>query len=149
MIFIFSMSAMDGTNSENLSVGVSEEVVSVTVPHYQTLPRMQQERILDTTNFIVRKTGHVSEYALLGVLALLVLSSYKKTLFSRALISLMICALYAASDEFHQIYTSGRTPLFTDVLIDIAGSAAGIFILLNLMNRKKQYDQPHIQRSIV
>jgi Predicted integral membrane protein len=149
MLFIFSMSAMDGTNSERLSFGVSEKVIAVTVPNYQTLPEAQQEKILDTTNFAVRKTRHVSEYALLGVLALLVLLNYKKIILSQALISLAICALYAASDEFHQTFTLGRSPLFTDTLIDIGGSAAGILILLIFAVRKQQRTETGIQHSTV
>jgi Predicted integral membrane protein len=132
------MSAMDGADSENLSVGISEKVVAATVPHYQALPKTQQMKILDTANFTVRKTAHAAEYAFLGVLALLVLLSYKKPLLSQALISLMICAVYAASDEIHQIFTFGRTPLFTDSLIDICGSTAGILILVAIAKRKKR-----------
>lgn len=136
MFFIFSMSAMDGTNSESLSVGISEKVVKVAVQNYQTLPKTQKMRILDEANFTVRKTAHVTEYAILGVFALLVLLNYKKTLLSQSLISLLVCAIFAASDEFHQIFTVGRTPLITDSLIDISGSIVGIFILWAIVKRR-------------
>jgi VanZ family protein len=37
---------------------------------------------------------------------------------------------YAASDEFHQVFVSGRSPLIVDVLIDTCGALAGILLLL-------------------
>jgi VanZ family protein len=37
--------------------------------------------------------------------------------------------LYAASDEFHQIYVPTRTPLFSDVIIDTCGGLIGLLAL--------------------
>ena len=42
------------------------------------------------------------------------------------LIGIIGCLLYASSDEFHQIFVSGRTASVKDVLIDTCGSIVGI-----------------------
>ena len=41
-------------------------------------------------------------------------------------LALSIVFLYAASDEFHQIFVPTRTPLVSDVFIDTAGGAIGL-----------------------
>ena len=46
-----------------------------------------------------------------------------------ARLALLIVALYAASDEFHQMFVPERTAHVTDVLIDTAGGATGLFAL--------------------
>ena len=138
MAIIFSMSAMNGTTSEGLSGGITEKVVKVCVSQYNALPRVKQISILQNVNFAVRKTAHVLEYAVLGVLALLVLLRYRRSIRFQVLVSVLICAAYAASDEMHQIFISGRTPLATDVLIDTGGSVLGIVLLVMLVRRKKR-----------
>lgn len=47
-----------------------------------------------------------------------------------ALVPWAASALYAATDEFHQMFVPGRACLATDVLIDSAGAAVGIALLL-------------------
>ena len=76
---------------------------------------------------LVRKAGHVTEYMILGILTCA--SLRRLTLKKAALIALAICVLYASSDEFHQIFVSGRGPAVTDVLLDSAASAIGICII--------------------
>ena len=38
--------------------------------------------------------------------------------------------LYAASDEFHQLFVPGRSGQITDVLIDSGGLLAGILLVV-------------------
>jgi VanZ family protein len=42
----------------------------------------------------------------------------------------LIAILYAATDEFHQSFTPGRTPRVTDVMIDAAGAAMGMVVAI-------------------
>lgn len=91
---------------------------------------------LDLLNHYVRKLGHVSEYALLAALL------HRAFLSARAnspdgrsrwahravLPVLAVVALYAASDEFHQVFVAGRTPSVWDVLLDITGGAGGLLL---------------------
>ncbi|MCL5994782.1 MAG: VanZ family protein, partial [Chloroflexi bacterium] len=45
-----------------------------------------------------------------------------------ALVCLAVLVLYGLSDEYHQSFTAGRTPLFTDVLFDSTGGLIGLLI---------------------
>ena len=141
MALIFSFSAMAAPASDELSGGVAQKVIKIVAPGFGSFSGDEQAEFFYTINYGIRKIAHASEYAVLGILALLVLLSYKKTLRFQVLAALLLCAAYAASDEAHQILVSGRSPQVTDVLIDTAGAAIGIAILLlfrRLFIRRKQ-----------
>ena len=75
-------------------------------------------------HLLVRKAGHVSEYAVLAVLVYraLVHTLLAGRAFASAALVLATCALYAASDEFHQSFVPSRTASPRDVMIDISGA---------------------------
>lgn len=52
-------------------------------------------------------------------------SSETKTL-KKIGLGLMICMLYACSDEAHQLFVAGRSGQLKDVMIDISGSTLGM-----------------------
>jgi VanZ family protein len=89
---------------------------------------------LDAIQTIIRKLGHVTEYAILAALLWRALrgatrwSANLSILFATVWIA---CALFAASDEFHQSYVPSRTPSFHDVMIDICGAFLGLLIVLS------------------
>ena len=79
---------------------------------------------------LVRKAGHVSEYA---VLAALFYRAVANTLlqgraFASAVLVLIACATYAASDEFHQSFIPSRTASVRDVAIDFCGALLAVCI---------------------
>jgi len=80
---------------------------------------------------IMRKCAHVCEYA---ILALLLWRALRGGLAIRGKMSIMFgavllgCAVFAASDEFHQSFIKSRTPAVHDVLLDIAGALLGLLI---------------------
>lgn len=74
-------------------------------------------------NDLVRKCAHLSEYFFLG---LLLFRAFKEVEADMppgrvVMLSVVIIALYAASDEFHQTSVYSRTPSLVDVGIDTAG----------------------------
>ena len=76
---------------------------------------------------IIRTCAHFLEYAGLAVLiynALYRSFGYAKTVFSVAL-----SAIYAVTDEIHQLFVEGRACQITDIIIDSVGAAAGIAVL--------------------
>ncbi len=79
------------------------------------------------TDFLIRKTAHFVEYLVLSILTYTALT---KTLPYRGrtplVITIIICVLYALSDEFHQSFTPGREPRFRDVFIDSIGISAAL-----------------------
>lgn len=81
--------------------------------------------------FWIRKGAHFSVFFVLGWLlyrgVILTIQSRQSIAF---MVSLTLIVLYAASDEFHQMFTDNRTPLIHDVFVDIAGGFVGIYIAL-------------------
>ena len=53
-----------------------------------------------------------------------------KGLFLTAVVSWLAATGYAGLDEFHQMITGGRTPLFQDVMLDAMGALTAIVICL-------------------
>jgi len=80
---------------------------------------------------VSRKCAHVIEYTVLALLLWRALRSVP-TLRTRSVIPfgavLLGCALFAASDEFHQTFVKSRTPSVHDVLLDIAGALLGLLV---------------------
>lgn len=84
------------------------------------------------TDFIVKKTAHITEYA---ILYFLLYRATKKRLF----LSLVLAILYAASDEFHQRFSPGRTPRLYDVFgFDLTGANIAGYILWKLSQTQKK-----------
>ena len=72
-------------------------------------------------DLVLRKLAHATEYAILAGLLLRALG--------RELPAFALAVAYAASDELHQHFVSGRHASPVDVAIDAAGAALGIALL--------------------
>ena len=79
-------------------------------------------------DFFLRKTAHVTEYAILAFLVLRALQGHKVGGSQAMAWAFLFSLLYAASDEFHQSFVPERTGELKDVIIDSAGCALGIFL---------------------
>ena len=85
-------------------------------------------------HFLVRKAGHVSEYAVLAVLLCRALPSFPATrpalrLARIGLMAIGLATAFAASDEFHQSFVPSRTASVADVCLDAAGATLGVLVL--------------------
>lgn len=87
--------------------------------------------IMDTIplQFLVRKLAHFCEYAVLGILMV--------RAWENCAGALVICSLYACTDEVHQYFVPGRAMQFRDVLIDSAGALFGIGLVALWRWRKR------------
>lgn len=89
---------------------------------------------IEAIHHLFRKCGHLTEYA---VLAILLWRAVRKPIrrdprpwsWREAMIAVLIVFLYASTDEFHQMFVPGRTPLISDVFIDTSGAIAGMILL--------------------
>ena len=63
---------------------------------------------------------------------------YLRTLRKAALLAWTCATLYAATDEFHQLFVPGRAGLFTDVLIDATGAAIGLLLAVSIIALAKR-----------
>jgi len=125
MILIFSGS------SDTSSFQHSSRIIAPLL-HWLS-PNMSEE----TVNHIVtvaRKGAHLTEYA---ILAMLLWRAIRKPVRgdtrpwqgSQARFALLLTAIYAATDELHQIFVPSRQASFLDVLIDTTGGALGLVTL--------------------
>ena len=141
MILIFTLSNMTGEVSTKASVGGIEKTITVIADATNQMNITKKdknqpkriEKISKKLNYPLRKCLHVTEYL---ILTLLLYNAFcksgiknKKTLF----LCLLICLLYACTDEFHQLFRE-RTSSFIDVLIDTSGGLIAVLII-KLKNR--------------
>jgi hypothetical protein len=86
----------------------------------------------------MRKSAHVAEYALLGLLAFrAVFLSVESALARVALLSLGVAATVAVMDEFRQTLLPERTGSVWDIAIDVSGALAAIGFALWLNRRAR------------
>lgn len=151
---IFSFSSQDGTKSSETSGRVVKTVITVIKPDFNSLAKREQISFRNTVTFFVRKGAHFTEYAILGVLLFLFFYEWRPKLFwtqkkeqrlgqlSASVLQLRIYRVwlaawivgtfYAATDEFHQMFSGGRSPQVRDVCIDSSGVALGCLIVLTI-----------------
>lgn len=106
------------------------------------IPDISDEAVR-TTVLLVRKTAHVTEYA---VFALLLWRGFRGTVWPAALGWLWRCAFaawggavsFAITDEWHQVFVPGRQGSAWDVLIDGLGAAAGLGALWWFLRRRRK-----------
>lgn len=137
-VFIFQMSAKGGDVSQGMSDGVIVSAIKVLYPGFASLNPDAQTAAISAWSFPVRKAAHLSEYAVLGLLAsnaciqlarvrgreVCLRCDGKRLL----LFAFVLCVLYAASDEFHQLFVDGRSGQLRDVVIDSCGAAVGVLV---------------------
>lgn len=130
MILIFNLSSQNAETSSETSGSVIESVAGIFYPGFSDMSAAKQDEIIGDFQFIARKAAHFSLYAVLGVLSFLSVISYRNLKYRfRLLISAGICLLYAASDEFHQLFVAGRSGEVRDICIDFCGSVLAITVL--------------------
>ncbi len=85
---------------------------------------------LARVHFMVRKTAHFTEYALLAFLAARALVASSKRVLRKNwfLIALLLVASYALLDEYHQSFVATRTASIYDSLIDISGGLTALLL---------------------
>jgi VanZ family protein len=83
---------------------------------------------LGAWDMVLRKAGHMTEYAVLGALLFRALG--------RELPALVSGVAYALTDEVHQHFVEGRHASLVDVLIDTVGIAIGILALRRLFQTR-------------
>lgn len=72
-------------------------------------------------DFLFKKLGHICAYAILFGLTFRATHSAKQ--------SFLFCIMYAMSDEYHQSFVPGRTPMIRDIGIDIIGMSLATILV--------------------
>lgn len=131
-------------------IGSSQHTGRIIRPFLKWLKPDVTEETIKAVQTAVRKTGHVSEYA---VLAAWVWRARRVTAQATAwtrrefAIVIGVCAAYASSDEFHQLFVSSRQASVIDVLIDTIGATVGLLLVWFIFRRRRRESEPPIVGS--
>jgi len=126
MIVIFSFSSADA----NKSTGTSDKVITTMIEIKDKItnnetPKNEKEIIVKNSSFYIRKLAHITEYLILGFLMFNLLNQYSVT---KIYYAIGLSILYSCTDEFHQLFISGRSGSIRDVLIDSIGILIGTYL---------------------
>ena len=115
MIVIFSFSSADA----NKSTGTSDKVITTMIEIKDKItnnetPNNEKEIIVKNSSFYIRKIAHITEYLILGFLMFNLLKQYSVT---NIYYAIGLSILYSCTDEFHQLFISGRSGSIRDILI--------------------------------
>lgn len=156
MCFIFIMSSF-GHNSSDAQSNLFVDFIAQNFPHVRH--GLENNLIsLSTLIFLVRKTAHFTEYAILGALFYLNFRQLPKLNRhpKKILLPIIFSFLYACTDEIHQIFVPSRSAQFRDILIDTLGASFGCLLIRTLLtlftklkstSKSKTQNQTHSQTS--
>src|SRR5712671_3442618 len=134
------------------SVMSTEHTSRYVVPFLLWLKPGMSPKAIWTILVVARKCAHVTEYAVLALLLWRALRNVQvlrtKTLMVFGAV-LLGCALFAASDEFHQSFVKTRTPSVRDVLLDVAGALLGLLIVSSFASRHPKESRRTTQSEFV
>jgi len=128
LVTIFKFSSEDGKKSKSTSRKVTEIIMN-NIEKYKNLEGKERQKEMQRIEKIVRKAAHFSIYTMVGFSVMAFLSTFDIKKRNRVLGTILVGVIYAASDEIHQSFTPGRSPLVTDVGIDTMGVILGIVLV--------------------
>ena len=101
-----------------------ETIITAIVGH--PLPPAQ----FDLVHFLVRKAAHLAEYGILGALLLRAVRDERKGWSVRwSAAAVLIAAVVASTDEWHQTLMPSRTGTVSDVVLDTVGAAVAQILI--------------------
>lgn len=143
-IIVFTLSNQDISESHKLSAKIigaileKKDKIDAVIHNYKVTKEINfsieptaeiTAKRIYRLQLVTRKFAHYSLYAIGSFLIYMATTAIMKDKMKlRILITLLIGVIYAASDEFHQIFIRGRTPDVVDIGIDTLGVVTGILI---------------------
>ena len=146
MVMIFCFSAQPAAESDEASGFFVSLILRILYPDYGSIDQIKQTQLEQVISLVVRKTAHVTEYALLGFALLLHLKANgkQKRIHLPQRYAFIIGSLYAVLDEVHQVFVPGRSGEVKDVLLDSLGVLIGNLMLLwleHIVKKKKKIQE--------
>jgi VanZ family protein len=109
------------------------------VPFLRWLDPQISWAALNAIQTVIRKLGHVTEYAILAALCWRAMRSGTAGQMKMSILLVLVwigCAFFAVADEFHQSFVPSRTASGNDVMIDVCGALIGLTICVAVGTRK-------------
>lgn len=149
MAVIFGFST-DAASAENTRAGVRSILSRLAPGLAGRLTPAQVDRI----DWNLRKGAHVTEYAILAILAYRAVAFGSPAFRNRnVFLPFTLCVLYAASDEYHQSFEPTRGAAAADVVFDTFGGVVGLLLCLwhraakEARSRETWQDEPAWDRT--
>ena len=117
MLVIFLLSNQTGSESTSLSDKVICSIFNNCNP--------------ETYSFIIRKLAHFILYFILGIFTIINFEINKENM----IYALLICIIYAFTDEIHQMFINNRSGEVRDIIIDSLGSLSSILLIYKFKKR--------------
>lgn len=139
MGLIFAFSAQEAVRSDHSSGVFVSAILELVVRLFPDLDGARQQAMAERLSFLVRKGAHLTEYAVLGAFLAVHVSAWteRRPLRRPRTLAFSVGALYAASDELHQLFVPGRSGDWKDVLLDSAGVLIGVLLLARILRRRR------------
>lgn len=139
LIVIFMFSNQGGETSTITSNNVSKNIFNIYEKiSSKTYSKEEKEKIIESSITVVRKTAHVFEYFILGLLLINALKDYRKFDYRLLIYSIVLCFICAFFDEFHQLFIPNRTGRVVDTFIDSIGFISSTVIYYFLYSKLKE-----------
>jgi VanZ family protein len=102
-------------------------------------PHITNEQIIGF-HFFLRKCGHFTEYAILGLLAARAFTASSNARLRRSwfVAALVLICVYALTDEYHQSFVASRTASIYDSLIDMSGGFVALLAVAAWRKRRRR-----------
>ena len=134
---IFCFSNQEADLSTRMSDGFIERTIGSVYKLFDSNVTIEKLNYIKSKySYSVRKMAHFTIYLILGLFVFNFIKEY--SIRNIILLSVVICFLYACSDEIHQSFVIGRSCEFKDVLIDTTGSFIGIMLFNIIYSLRKK-----------
>lgn len=127
MTLVFWFSSQVGDDSKVQSGNTIRKIVLL---FNKDITAENLEIIVEALQPFVRKLAHFSLYTLGGILIYNLINKYNLSKKAKIIYTIIIGALYATSDEIHQLFVPYRSGQITDVLIDTSGIITGVILFI-------------------
>ena len=138
IVIIFILSAMPARESSSRSKLVIDKSMNiVTKITNRDISANDIKIIVNKVNPVFRKAMHVFVYFILSILLLMALNTTNISRNKMYIMVILLCVIYAISDEYHQTMVLGRCGRLKDILIDTGGSVIGLLLYLFIYSKRK------------
>lgn len=128
-VTIFIFSNQNGNLSGSTSKGFTKKIIEI-LRIDRNLSESEKEELIENSQFVIRKLAHFTIYTLAGINIFGFFNTFDIKKKNKILCALFTGAVYAMSDEIHQMFSGERTASIRDVCIDSCGVLFGICMFI-------------------
>lgn len=147
MLLIFHFSNQEAAESGSMSGSLTGRIAEgINGILRLDMDKESIETLAERLEHPVRKLAHMTEYAVLAWILLGNCMQYPQLRPKCGLWAWIFASLYAATDEFHQLFVKGRSGECKDVMIDSIGALIGLLFALAVIRwhvKRQEKDAAH------